>query len=134
MVALPTWVGDVTAEAVEGLQKEEFRLVPIKAPTGEPGTVHLSVSDASGDSAIFEYIDGKLTIHHGKQYQVIGQLGRGDRNKPSDLKRVSVRARDGSMVSLDNLITYDETISPASIYRFNRNVSATISAQPSRPR
>ena len=44
-------------------------------------------------------------------------------------KRVSVRARDGSMVSLDNLITYDETISPASIFRFNRNVSATISAR-----
>ena len=61
---------------------------------------------------------------------MIGQLQRGDRNKPSDLKRVSVRARDGSMVSLDNLIRYDETISPASIYRFNRNVSATISAQP----
>jgi penicillin V acylase-like amidase (Ntn superfamily) len=60
-----------TAEAVEGLRKEEFRMVPISAPTGEPGTLHLSVSDASGDSAIFEYIDGKLTIHHGKQYQVM---------------------------------------------------------------
>ncbi|MFO1068408.1 MAG: linear amide C-N hydrolase [Geminicoccaceae bacterium] len=60
-----------TAEAVESLRKEEFRLVPIKAPTGEPGTVHLSISDASGDSAIFEYIKGKLTIHHGKQYQVM---------------------------------------------------------------
>lgn len=60
-----------TAEAVEGLRKEEFRIVPIEAPTGEPGTVHLSVSDASGDSAIFEYIDGKLTIHHSRDYQVM---------------------------------------------------------------
>ena len=60
-----------TAEAVDGLRKEEFRMVPIQAPTGEPGTVHLSISDASGDSAIFEYIDGKLTIHQGKQYQVM---------------------------------------------------------------
>ena len=60
-----------TAEAVEGLRKEEFRIVPIVAPTGEPGTVHFSISDASGDSAIFEFIDGKLTIHHGKQYQVM---------------------------------------------------------------
>ena len=33
--------------------------------------MHLSISDASGDSAIFEYIDGKLVIHHGKQYQVM---------------------------------------------------------------
>ena len=60
-----------TAEAVEGLRREAFRVVPIHAPTGEPGTVHLSISDASGDSAIFEFIDGKLTIHHGRQYQVM---------------------------------------------------------------
>jgi penicillin V acylase-like amidase (Ntn superfamily) len=60
-----------TAEAVEALQKEEFRIVPIKAPTGEPGTVHLSISDASGDSAIFEFIGGKLVIHHGKEYQIM---------------------------------------------------------------
>ena len=60
-----------TAEAVEGLRREEFRVVPIQAPTGEAGTVHLAISDASGDSAIFEYIDGKLRIHHGKQYQIM---------------------------------------------------------------
>jgi choloylglycine hydrolase len=60
-----------TAEAVEGLKAEAFRVVPIVAPTGEPGTVHLSVSDASGDSAIFEYVDGKLVIHHGREYQVM---------------------------------------------------------------
>lgn len=60
-----------TAEAVEALRKEEFRVVAIKAPTGEPGTVHLSISDASGDSAILEYLDGKLVIHHGKEYQVM---------------------------------------------------------------
>ena len=71
-----------TAEAVEGLRKEEFRMVPIKAPTGEPGTVHLSISDASGDSAIFEYIDGKLTIHHGKQYQVMTNSPTFDRQLP----------------------------------------------------
>jgi choloylglycine hydrolase len=60
-----------TAEAVEGLRREPFRMVPIVSPTGEPGTVHLAVSDASGDSAIFEYIDGRLVIHHGRQYQVM---------------------------------------------------------------
>ena len=60
-----------TAEAVEDLRKEAFRMVTIMSPTGEAGTVHLSVSDASGDSAIFEYIDGKLVIHHGKQYQIM---------------------------------------------------------------
>ncbi|GLI94388.1 linear amide C-N hydrolase [Methylocystis echinoides] len=60
-----------TAEAVEALRKEVFRTVPIETPTGEPGTVHFAISDASGDSAIFEFLDGKLTIHHGKEYQVM---------------------------------------------------------------
>jgi choloylglycine hydrolase len=60
-----------TAEAVESLRKEEFRTVPIATPTGEPGTVHFAISDASGDSAIFEFLDGKLVIHHGKHYQVM---------------------------------------------------------------
>ena len=60
-----------TAEAVEGMRKEEFRVVTATSPTGQAGTVHLSISDASGDSAIFEYIDGKLVIHHGKQYQIM---------------------------------------------------------------
>jgi penicillin V acylase-like amidase (Ntn superfamily) len=60
-----------TAEAVEALRKEEFRVVPIAAPTGEPGTVHLSISDASGDSAIFEFIDGELVIHHGREFQIM---------------------------------------------------------------
>ncbi|MCF1709758.1 linear amide C-N hydrolase [Tabrizicola sp. J26] len=60
-----------TAEAVEALGKEEFRIVPITAPTGEKGTVHLSISDATGDSAIFEYIGGKLVIHHGREFQIM---------------------------------------------------------------
>jgi choloylglycine hydrolase len=60
-----------TAEAVEGLRQEAFRIVPIVAPTGEAGTVHLSISDASGDSAIFEFLDGKLVIHHGSEFQIM---------------------------------------------------------------
>ena len=76
-LAVSAWVQYVldnyatTAEAVEALRKEEFRTVPIETPTGEPGTVHFSISDASGDSAIFEFLDGKLVIHHGKEYQVM---------------------------------------------------------------
>lgn len=58
-------------EAVTELKKETFRIVPVVAPNGAEGTVHLSISDASGDSAIFEYVAGKLVIHHGKKYQVM---------------------------------------------------------------
>jgi penicillin V acylase-like amidase (Ntn superfamily) len=46
-------------------------MVTVASPTGEPGTVHLSISDASGDSAIFEYLDGKLVIHHGREDQIM---------------------------------------------------------------
>ncbi len=58
-------------EAVAELKKETFRVVPVVAPNGAKGTVHVSISDATGNSAIFEYVAGKLVIHHGKQYQVM---------------------------------------------------------------
>ncbi|GFE70223.1 linear amide C-N hydrolase [Chroococcus sp. FPU101] len=59
------------AEAVDTLRKEPFYVVPSMSPDGKPGTVHLSISDATGDSAIFEYIGGKLVIHHSRDYQVM---------------------------------------------------------------
>jgi penicillin V acylase-like amidase (Ntn superfamily) len=59
------------AEAVEALSAEPFQIVAPVVPNIPPAQLHLSLSDASGDSAIFEYIGGKLLIHHGKQYQVM---------------------------------------------------------------
>lgn len=58
-------------EAVAYLKTEPFRVISPALPNGKPSTLHLSISDADGDSAIFEFIDGKLVIHHGKQYQVM---------------------------------------------------------------
>ncbi|MCX5823637.1 MAG: linear amide C-N hydrolase, partial [Deltaproteobacteria bacterium] len=58
-------------EAVDAMRLEKFRVVTVAAPNGKPGSVHFSMSDASGDSAIIEYIKGKLVIHHGRQYQVM---------------------------------------------------------------
>jgi penicillin V acylase-like amidase (Ntn superfamily) len=58
-------------EAVAELKKETFLVVPVEAPNGAKGTAHLSISDATGDSAIFEYVKGKLVIHHDKKYQVM---------------------------------------------------------------
>jgi multidrug efflux pump len=69
-------------------------------------------------------------LMNGKQYQVIAQMSRENRNSPSDLNRLFVRAPDGRMVSLDNLITFEESASPAAIFRFNRAVSATIQGSP----
>ena len=56
------------AEAVDALRAEPFYVVPVMTPDGHEGTVHLAISDPSGDSAIFEYIGGKLVIHHGRGF------------------------------------------------------------------
>lgn len=59
-------------EAVTALEKQPFTLVTSVIPSSQiKANVHLSLSDASGDSAIIEYIDGKQVIHHGRQYQVM---------------------------------------------------------------
>ena len=58
-------------EAVEHLKNEPFRIVPATIPNGRPASLHLSISDSSGDSAIFEYVNGKLVIHHGRHYKVM---------------------------------------------------------------
>lgn len=60
------------AEAVKALEKEPFSVITDAVP-GENrlATLHLSISDATGDSAIIEYIDGKQVIHHSRKYQVM---------------------------------------------------------------
>ncbi len=132
---LPKFLEDAQASKLLRFVDSDLKInrpeVSVRINRAKAAELDIPVADI-GRTLQFAFGDSRLGyfLKDGKQYQVIGQLQRGDRNKPSDLKRVSVRARDGSMVSLDNLIRYDETISPASIYRFNRNVSATISAQP----
>lgn len=59
-------------EAVEYAQKETFVIVSDYIPGTERfTTIHLSLSDASGDNAVFEYINGKLVIHHSPEYTVM---------------------------------------------------------------
>lgn len=59
-------------EAVSSIQKNNFQVVSDKMPDGSRlATLHLSISDASGDNAIFEYIKGDLTIYHNKEYKVM---------------------------------------------------------------
>ncbi len=69
-------------------------------------------------------------LKDGKQYQIIAQMQRQDRNDPGDLKKLFVKTAAGTMVSLDNLVTFAESASPAAIFRFNRAVSATVQATP----
>lgn len=61
------------SQAVNAMKHSNIQIVasPIPGPTPKPPTIHFSLSDATGDSAIFEYIKGKLKIFHGKQYKVM---------------------------------------------------------------
>ncbi len=65
---------------------------------------------------------------NGKQYQILGELARDDRNKPLDLKSLYVRNSSGEMIQFDNLVTLVERTAPPQLYRYNRFVAATISA------
>ena len=67
-------------------------------------------------------------IREGKQYQVIGQVAREDRNQPLDVRLLSVKNNEGQLVQLDNVIRLTESSTPPQLYRFNRYNSATFSA------
>jgi len=58
-------------EAVAALEKEPFTVIAPILPNGEPGVGHMAISDPTGDSAILEYVKGKLVVHHGRQFQVM---------------------------------------------------------------
>lgn len=64
----------------------------------------------------------------GKQYQVMGQVTRINRDDPDDLKSLFVRTNSGQLISIDNVVTVRESTTPPSLYHFNRYKSATISA------
>jgi multidrug efflux pump len=65
---------------------------------------------------------------NGKQYEILGEINRQQRNKPIDLKSIYIRSKNGDMIQMDNLIELDEGIAPPQLYRYNRFVSATVSA------
>lgn len=67
-------------------------------------------------------------LRNGKQYQVIGQVERQNRDKPLDLAALYVKNSRGDLIQLSNLVTLVETSSPPSLYHYNRYKSATISA------
>lgn len=65
---------------------------------------------------------------NGKQYEILGEINRQQRNKPADLRSIYLRSSDGRMIQMDNLIELEYSTAPSKLYRYNRFVSATISA------
>jgi choloylglycine hydrolase len=73
-------------EAVDNIKKNSFQIVPVPIPNSPHlPTMHIAISDASGDSAIIEFINGKTIIHHSKKYQIMT-------NSPTFEKQLSLNA------------------------------------------
>ena len=66
------------SEAVEELKKQTFRIDAPDMPNGSASTLHMAITDETGNSAVLEYIDGNLIIHEGKEYQVMTNSPRYD--------------------------------------------------------
>lgn len=65
---------------------------------------------------------------NGKQYEILGQINRQQRNQPANIKSIYIRSDKGEMIQLDNLVEFVEAITPPKLYHYNRFLSATISA------
>jgi len=65
---------------------------------------------------------------NGKQYQILGEINRQQRNTPVDLKTIYIKNNVGQMIQMDNLVKLEESVAPPQLYRYNRFNSATISA------
>ena len=65
---------------------------------------------------------------NGKQYEIIGQINRQQRNTPSSVKSIYIRCDNGEMIQLDNFVEFVESTAPPKLYHYNRFLSATISA------
>ncbi len=94
-------------------------------------TVGVSVLDIAQTMQL--YFSGQrygYFIKEGKQYEVIGQAHKRFRNEPSDLQEINVRNKNGELIPLSNLVDIRNESSPPQLFRYNRYVSATVSAAP----
>lgn len=106
--------------------KPEVRITPKRERIRELGLTMRTVGEtlqASLSEQRFGYF-----IFQGKQYDVIGELDHQFRRTPSNLKQIYVRSSDNELVQLDNLVDIEESSSPPILYRFDRYVAATITA------
>ena len=65
---------------------------------------------------------------NGKQYEILGQINRQQRNQPANVKSIYIRNDKGEMIQMDNLVEFVEAVAPPKLYHYNRFVSATVSA------
>ncbi|WP_419700367.1 efflux RND transporter permease subunit [Mucilaginibacter sp. NFX135] len=131
--ALPKFFSEVSKSPVfQGTDvnlkftKPELRVITDRDRARDLG---VSVDDIAQTLQLY-YSAGRLDyfLINGKQYQVIAQVDRANRDQPLDLKSVYLRSTKGGLVQLDNVVKVTEGATPPAIYHFNRYKSATVSA------
>lgn len=68
-------------------------------------------------------------LMNGKQYQILGQIDRPERNDVGDLRSLYVKSNRGELIQIDNLVQITEQSTPPQLFRYNRYVAATVQAQ-----
>lgn len=93
------------------------------------GTMGVSVRDI-GETLQYGLSGQRMGYFYmnGKQYEILGQINRQQRNQPANIKSIYIRNDKGEMIQLDNLVEFVEAVSPPKLYHYNRFISATISA------
>ena len=93
------------------------------------GTMGVSVRDI-GETLQYGLSGQRMGYFYmnGKQYEILGQINRQQRNQPANIKSIYIRNDKGEMIQLDNLVEFVEAVAPPKLYHYNRFISATISA------
>ena len=93
------------------------------------GTMGVSVRDI-GETLQYGLSGQRMGYFYmnGKQYEILGQINRQQRNQLANIKSIYIRSDKGEMIQLDNLVEFIEAVAPPKLYHYNRFISATISA------
>ena len=132
---LPIFMERVSADPAFQVSDVDLKFnkpeIQVKINREKAGQMGVSVMDIAETLQL--YFSGQrfgYFIKEGKQYEVIGQARKEKRDDPSDLKEIQVRNKNGILIPLDNLIEVTDESSPPQLFRYNRYVSATVSANP----
>lgn len=131
---------NIPAFMAEAENDETFSFVDVNLKFDKP-EIYVTIDREKAETLGVSVIDVAQTLQlslsgqrfgyflmNGKQYQVIGQFDKEDRNAPMDLTSIFVKNKDGLLIQLDNLVQTSEHSSPPQLYHNNRYMSATVSA------